>query len=147
MIVASYKNLVRYRKLTLSIILRIFLNFWIVLTFYFSKAIKLSQKVENSMELKDFPNRDTSVSLYSRYSLWVSGKLPPWKFTWKIPIHQTPPWKISPWKYQPRKFPSRIFPFMFLNTSNQVFLKFFVFSLLSPLSLILLKRLLCNSMF
>ena len=147
MIVASYKNLVRYRKLTLSIILRIFLNFWIVLTFYFSKAIKLSQKVENSMELKDFPNRDTSVSLYSRYSLWVSGKVPLWKFTWKIPIHQTLPWKISPWKYQPRKFPPRIFPFMFLNTSNQVFLKFFVFSLLSPLSLILLKRLLCNSMF
>ena len=57
----------------------------------------------------------------------------------KIPYHQTPPGK-----FPPRKFSPRIFSPMFLNIPTPVF-KFFVFSLLSPSSLILLKRLLCNS--
>ena len=37
-----------------------------------------------------------------------SRKIPPGKiFTWKIPTHQTPPWKITP---PPGKFPPGIFP-------------------------------------
>ena len=62
----------------------------------------------------------------------VSGKLPLGKF---------PPIKLPP-----GKFPPGIFPPMFLNIPTRVF-KFFVFSLLSPSSLILLKRLFCSSMF
>ena len=67
-------------------------------------------------------------------SLGVSRKLPPGKF---------PPIKLPPVKFPPRKFPPGIFP---PNIPTRVF-KFFVFSLLSPSSLILLKRLFCNSMF
>ena len=43
------------------------------------------------------------------------------------------------------KFPPGIFPLMFLNILTRVF-KFFILSLMSPLSL-LLKRLFCDSMF
>ena len=62
----------------------------------------------------------------------VSGKLPPGK--------------ITPIKFRPGKFPPGIFPTMFLNIPARVF-KYFFFSLLLPLLLILLKRLFCNSMF
>ena len=62
----------------------------------------------------------------------VPGKLPPGKF---------PPIKLPP-----GKFPPRIFLPMFLNIPTQV-LNFFVFSLLSPLPLILLKRLFRDSIF
>ena len=64
----------------------------------------------------------------------------------KIPYHQTPPGKFPPEKFPPRKFSPGIFSPMFLNIPTPVF-KFFVFSLLSPSSLILLKRLFSNSMF
>ena len=53
---ARYKNLFKYRKLSLSIILRIFLNL------VFSKARKSGLKVENSMTLSDFLNGYTLVS-------------------------------------------------------------------------------------
>ena len=67
--------------------------------------------------------------------------------TRKIPTHQTPPpGKFPPGKFPSRKFPPGIFPLMFLNIPTRVF-NFFVFSLLSPSSLILLKRLFSNSMF
>ena len=71
-----------------------------------------------------------NLTHYSSVLLLVSGKLPPGKF---------PPIKLSPGKFPPRKFPHGIFP--------SEFLIFCFFSLLSPSSLILLKRLLCNSMF
>ena len=58
----------------------------------------------------------------------------------------SPPGKFPPGKFPSRKFPPGIFPAMFLNIPTRVF-KFFVFSLLSPWSLILLKRLFSNSMF
>ena len=61
--------------------------------------------------------------------------------TQKISTHQTPPWKIPP-----GKFPPGIFSPMFLNIPTRFF-KFFVFSLLTPSSLILLKTLFSNSMF
>ena len=57
----------------------------------------------------------------------LPGKLPPGKF----PSIKLPPGKFSP---------------MFLNIPTHVF-NFFVFSLLSPLSLILLKRLFRDSFF
>ena len=65
----------------------------------------------------------------------VLGKLQPGKF---------PPSKLPPGKLPPRKFPPGIFAPMFLNIPIRVF-NFFVFSLLSPSSLILLKRLFSNS--
>ena len=70
----------------------------------------------------------------------VSGKLPPGKF----PLWKFPPIKLSPGEFLPRKFPPGILSTMFLNISTRVFYLLFVFSLLSPLSLILVKRLLCN---
>ena len=72
----------------------------------------------------------------------VSGKLPPGK----LPPIKLSPGKFPPGKFPPRKFPRGIFPPMFLNIPTPVF-KFFVFSLLSLSSLILLKRLFSNSMF
>ena len=62
----------------------------------------------------------------------VSGKLPPEKF---------PSIKLPPGKFPPRKFPPGMFPPMFLNIPTRAF------SLLSPSSLMLLKRLFSNSMF
>ena len=59
--------------------------------------------------------------------------------TRKIPTHQTPPWKIPTRKIPTQKIPT-------WNIPTRVF-KFFVFPLLSPSSLILLKRLFCNSIF
>ena len=67
----------------------------------------------------------------------VSGKLPPGKF----PPIKLPPGKFPPGKFPPRKFPPGIFPPMFLNIPTRAF------SLLSPSSLMLLKRLFSNSMF
>ena len=54
--------------------------------------------------------------------------------------------KLRPEKFPPRKLPPGILPPMFLKIPTRVF-KFFVFSLLSPSSLILLKILFSNSMF
>ena len=84
-------------------------------------------------------NLPLSMKIYKIYHFFsitenrrVSGKLLPGKFPFiKLP---------------PGKFPPGIFPPMFLNIPTRVF-KFFVFSLLSPSSLILLKRLFSNSMF
>ena len=54
------------------------------------------------------------------------------------------PEKFPPIKLPPGKFPPGIFQPMFLNIPTRVF-NFFVFSLLWPPSLILLKRLFSNS--
>ena len=72
----------------------------------------------------------------------VSAKLPPGKF----PPIKIPSGKFPPGKFPPRKLPPGILPPMFLNIPTRVF-KFFVFSLFSPSSLILLKILFSNSMF
>ena len=48
--------------------------------------------------------------------------------------------------YPDRIFQHRIFPPMILNSPTHIFI-FFVFSLISPLSWIQLKRLFCNSIF
>ena len=70
----------------------------------------------------------------------VTGKLPPENFP--------PPIKLPPGEFSPWKIPTWNIPPMFLNIPTQVFFSFnFFFSLLSPLSLILLKILFCNSMF
>ena len=74
--------------------------------------------------------------------IWVSGKFPPGKFL----LEKFTPVKLPPRKFPPGKFPPRIFPTMFLNIPTRVF-KVFVFSLLSPSSLTLLKRLFSISMF
>ena len=71
-----------------------------------------------------------NLTHYSPVLLLVSGKLPPGKFS---------PIKLPPGKFPPRKFPHGIFP--------PEFLIFLFFSLLSPSSLIWLKRLFCNSTF
>ena len=55
--------------------------------------------------------------------------------TLKISTNQLPPWTITTWN-----IPTHVFKY-----SGQIFLAYF--SLLLPLSLILLKRLFCNSMF
>ena len=60
--------------------------------------------------------------------------------TRKIPTHHTPPPENHPGKFPPRKFPPRIFPPMFLNIPTHVF-NFFVFLLLSPLSVYIVIRL------
>ena len=68
----------------------------------------------------------------------VSGQLPPGKF---------PPIKLSPGE-SPWKIPSWNITTLVFKYSRPIFLSFFFFfSLLLPLSLILLKRLFCNSMF
>ena len=69
-----------------------------------------------------------------RQFIWVSGKFPPGKF----PLEKFTPVKLPPGKFPPGKFPPGIFPTMFLNIPTRVF-KVFVFSLLSPSSLTLLK--------
>ena len=66
--------------------------------------------------------------------------------TRKIPARKIHTVKPPPGKFPPGKFPPRIFPTMFLNIPTRVF-KVFVFSLLSPSSLTLLKRLFSISMF
>ena len=79
--------------------------------------------------------------LWSLYShtifIWVSGKVG------KFPREKFSPIKLPPvnppGKFPPRKFPPGILPPWFFN--------FFVFSLLSPLLLILHERLFFNSMF
>ena len=77
--------------------------------------------------------RKTFVQMF----LAVSRKLPPGKF---------PPIKLPPGELTPGKFPPGIFPLMFLYIPTRFFCIFcFFFSFLSPLSLILLKRLFCNS--
>ena len=58
----------------------------------------------------------------------------------KISTNQTLPWWIPPWKTPTQKIPTHFFKY-----SHASFLIFF--SLLSPLSLMLLERLFCNSMF
>ena len=92
----------------------------------------------------------------------VSGKLPPGKFLpGNCPLIKLPHGKFSPLsensdpensllrntkrllKYV---FYKTVFPPMFLDIPTGVF-KFCVFSLLSPSSLILVKRLFCNFMF
>ena len=72
----------------------------------------------------------------------ASAKLPPGKF----PPIKIPSGKFPPEKFPPRKLPPGILSPMFLNIPTRVF-KFFVFSLLSQSSLILLKILFSNSMF
>ena len=72
------------------------------------------------------------------YFLWYQDNSHPENF------HQS----NSPLVNPPGKFPPGILPPLFLNIPAQFFfLFFFFFSLLLPLSLILLKRLFCNSMF
>ena len=69
--------------------------------------------------------------------LEVSRKLPPGKF---------PPIKLPPDELTPGKFPPGIFPLMFLNIPTRFFLHFlFFFFIIVTVSLILLKRLFCNS--
>ena len=63
----------------------------------------------------------------------VSGKSP-WKTPIRrIPTNQIPPWRISHWKIPTQKIPAR-------NIPTHIF-KYFIFPLLLPLSLILVKRL------
>ena len=92
------------------------------------------------LENKDFCDKDQWQCMYT------------WEFFVYIffGIRKTPTQTIStnqtfPWWVPPGKFPLGIFPPMFLNIPARA-CNFF-FSLLLSLSLILLKRLFCNSMF
>ena len=69
----------------------------------------------------------------------VSRKLPFLKFS----TIKLPPGELPPGIFQPRKFSPGILPPMFLNIPTRVVF----FFLLSPLSLILLKKLFRNSIF
>ena len=84
---------------------------------------------------------ECALENFSHIYFSVSGKLPPRKF----PSGKFPPIKLSPGEFPPGKLPPRKFPPIFLNIPTRVF--WFFFSLLSPLSLMLLERLFCNSMF
>ena len=92
---------------------------------------------EKTFQRLNIPYRVLYKDALTSNPVRVSGKRQPGKF---------PPIKLPSRKFPPRKFPPGILPPMFLNIPTWVF-KFSVFSLLSPSSLIFLKRLFSNSMF
>ena len=67
--------------------------------------------------------------------------------TRKISTNQTPPGKFPPGKFPSQKTPTWNIPTHVFKYSHPSFLFFLLLLLLPPLSLILLKRLFCNSMF
>ena len=92
--------------------------------YYFHNLEKRFHIIINSK-----PEDNIGVFKFSLRTVWlVSGKLPPMK------LH---PCKFSPGKFPLRKLSPGIFPASILI--------FLFFHLLWPLSLILLKRLICNS--
>ena len=133
----SLRNIRRFVLIFLLVLYKVYVYFFKIIT---------GRNKQNCIHCHN-PYLKQNISVFTFFAYYltikmVSGNSPPplRKInTQKTLTHQIPPGESPPQKIPTQKIPTR-------NSPTYVF-KHFVFSLLSPLSLVLLKRLFCISFF